>query len=531
MKHKIMAKMKRDWDVAVIVVFFVVYFLIGLMVFDDYGFIVDDSCQRLHSLVNYKYVMRVIFGRYVLPEIPELKDYSHMYGVALQLPMVFYEHVKHWTLTPHEIFRMRHLCFFFTCFIGYVFFYLSLGKIFNQSKIVPIFGVMFVSLYPRFFSMQFVDIKNLGFAATCMIAFYFMVMAVEKKKVIWQISFGCAAALAANTRMMAVVFPAVLLGYYLLADLTGKDSDVSPSQRVVKYVAVACSFFLFWYIITPMAWRHPTSVFVKTFKTFAWYEAWDGTMVFMGRLIKCSDMPWHYLFVWFGISIPVYLLLLFLIGHIRAVRKIVKNPHGLLDVVLSDFKWFFCAAVLFWGSVLSVIIMRSRIYIGWHHMYFVFVPFCVCACYGFDCLLRTFKPKIVIAAISFLLFLQCIWIVRYHPFQSSYFNIIGKPVASNFDREEWRLASKAMLDWICKNQSEDFSVSGEYVSVYVLALPKNEQKRITLVNDGADYILEFYTRRIGNTVLYDGYEEVHTAWVDGYKVASVFKKKEGSVEE
>jgi len=39
-----------------------------------------------------------------------------------------------------------------------------------------------------------------------------------------------------------------------------------------------------------------------------------------------------------------------------------------------------------------------------------------------------------------------------------------------------------------------------------------------------DYILESYYNVAGNTVSHPGYREVYAIWVDGFKIASVFKR-------
>ncbi|MBQ6599232.1 MAG: hypothetical protein IJH79_16905, partial [Lentisphaeria bacterium] len=170
-------------------VFFVAYLVIGLLLVPNYGLSADDEVQRKHSLVNYKYINKVLLGRDVpgLENVVDLAEYDQYYGVALQMPMVLYEDLNHFSLSKREIYLSRHYCIFVMCVLGMVFFYLALRKVFPESPAVPAFGTLMVALYPRFFGGQFVDVKNRLFAATCMLVLWLPVMAVETKKPVWQI--------------------------------------------------------------------------------------------------------------------------------------------------------------------------------------------------------------------------------------------------------------------------------------------------------------------------------------------------------
>lgn len=520
------------WTEMFMLIFFLVYFAVGMISVADYGLSADEVAQRRHSLVSYKYVNRVIFNRDIpeLEDYPDLEEYGVLYGVALQMPMVFVEDLYDFSLTTRQIYLMRHYFTFLICFAGYVFFFLALKRLFEKNKIVPILGTLMIALYPRFFAIQCVDLKNLVFASLNMVTIFFMVMAVDKEKSLWEMLFGCSVALAANTRMMAVLYIVLVVGYYILVDMTQLISDKRAGRkneyrkviaRGGKYCWVMVSFALFWILITPKAWTDPVSIFFNTYEKFSNYTSWNGTMVFMGRIITCDEMPWYYLFIWFGISIPVMYLVLFVAAHILLARDFSKCDNKWVRLI-STYKWPLCMALLFWGSVWAVILLRSRIYVGWHHMYFVFVPFCVLACFGLDEIIKRVKQRrIVVGAVIVLLMLQCFWMIYNHPRESSYFNIIGKPFAAQFDREEWRLCSLSLYEWILENDEGQFSVSGETGSINLLT--EDEKSRI-INEDFPKYIIDCYRNVIGNRIEYSGYEEVYTVWVDGYKVGSVFRR-------
>ena len=410
----------------------------------------------------------------------------------------------------------------------------------KDDRMIPLLGTMMVALYPRFFSLQFTDIKDLLFVAVNMICIYFLNATVEKDTLLSVIVYGFMSALATNVRPMAVYFPVILLGYWLILDLIDvvyrygnktvkTDGDIHWVYRLFRYILLIMSYAVFWVVLTPKSWNEPIKAFVSTFKGFSNYEKWDGTMVFMGRLITCGEMPWYYLPVWFLISIPLVYLALFLIGQASIVRTMFKTGSGSRDW-LATYKWPLCMTLLFWGPLLTVIVMHSRIYVGWHHMYFVFVPFCIIACYGVQVVSKRIRFKIMIILIAVYFLLTCGWIGYNHPYEAAYLNMAGRPFGAYFDREETRPSIYAGLRWILENDPGQIVMYCENTNTVAL-LGEDDKARVTVVEDEseADYVIESYRNVIGNDPQHEGFKEVYDIMVDGYKICSVFKRTEGEL--
>lgn len=290
-----------------------------------------------------------------------------------------------------------------------------------------------------------------------------------------------------------------------------------------KYISTIISFTLTWYAISPFAWNDPVRSFMNTFQSFSHYYQWNGTMVFMGKLITCEEMPWYYLFVWFAISIPIMILLFFIIGNLVTMVHMVKSKEKLRTIVKED-RWPLFFMIIFWGPVLSVIILKSRIYVGWHHLYFVFVPMCVVAGYGIRSAYFMWNKKIISCVIGMSLLYQLCWITVYHPHESSFFNVVGKYYAAQFDREEWRTSAYTALQWIIENESKPVSIGGEITSYN--SLSEEQKAQVIRGEENPLYIIDGYRNVIGNEISYIGYDEIYTITVDGYHVCTVFKKVE-----
>ena len=530
MKKPDKAGIKRGYIVRLVVIFyFIIYLAVGLFVYKDYGFSTDESAEWEESIVAYKYINRKVFHREVpeLLNVADLEEFDHRYyGTAMQMPMVLIEDLSDFTLTTQQIFYMRHLFTFITCFIGYICFYFALKKIFGD-RLLALAGVMIVSLYPRLFGYQFTDLKNLIFLALNMMVMLALVYVVEKESFLCIFVFGFTAALATNQRIMAVVFPAVLLGYWLVRDITDIIKRENGKKKIYlfgKYPLTLIIYFGAWVLISPIAWMEgPFQTFVNTFKGFSQYD-WNGTMVFMGKLVTCEERPWYYLPVWFGLTIPVIYLVLFAVGHVALIYSL-KKEEDIWDNLIGKYKWLACSILLFWGIVGTVIILDSRIYVGWHHLYFVFMPFTTIVVYGLQFCARHMNRMVVGGVLTIYLIGLSGWMIRNHPFQVVYFNPVGRRFAVLFDRDEQRATSSVLLDWVLDHTEGKITVCGETDSR--LLLSEEEKQRIEVVDkEEGEYWIDIYRNVIGNDPVHEGYEEVYASWVDGYKIGAVYQRVE-----
>lgn len=513
-----------------VVLYFLIYFIAGLCIFRDYGFTVDEEKQHERSLVSYKYMNEVLFDRNVpgLEEIPEMSEQNHgYYGTAMQMPMAFIEDMHGFSMTTREVYLMRHLYNFIVCFAGYICFYLTLRKIFRGDRLYAFAGALIVSLYPRFFGYQFTDVKNLIFAALNMAVMLALVYVVEKENWFTVAVFGITAALATNQRVMGIIYPVFLFGYWAVRDLTKLIKDKKIGQNKVlffaKYPLLGITYFLFWAMISPFAWIHPIISFRKTFDAFSHFQGWNGYMAFMGKLITSTELPWYYLFVWMGITIPVLYLLLFLMGHAALAFSLKKEgKEWWRKGVLGKDKWLVCCIGLFWGIICAVIVLHCKIYESWYHVFFAFVPFTVVAVYGLK-----FCAGLINERIAGIIFGGCVllvagWDICNHPYQQVYFNMIGRPYAHLFERDSQYADSNELLDWILDHTEGEVRVSGYTLST--LLLPEDEKTRIIKDYEKGEYHIDIFLNVIGNDPVHEGYEEVYAVWVDGYKIGAVYRK-------
>lgn len=179
--------------------------------------------------------------------------------------------------------------------------------------------------------------------------------------------------------------------------------------------------------------------------------------------------------------------------------------------------------------------MKSSIYIGWKHVYFLMPGMVLMALYGISEVIKQGKAKWVrmsaAAVCAFLLLGQAGYIVRYHPMQCIYFNPVGVRWAQYFDRDYWNLSIYGMLqDVMREDPSERITVGylGVVNATILYRLTPEEQARVAyLTEQDAEkpmYVFDTLRNVVGNEVYHEGYEEYKSYWQGNFKFAQISKR-------
>ena len=538
----------------IVIAYMVIYFTIGLLTFKDYGISIDEQVQRQHSLVSYKYICEKYLGRdlsgyEVFSYIPDIEGYSSKYyGILLQLPFVAIEDIFDFSLQTRTIYLIRHLGTLCYCCLGFIFFYLFLKKAF-KNRGYAFFGLLLISLYPRFYGEKFYNIKDLVFVAVCCLAYYGIALYLENgRKIRYGIIAGLFFAICTASRMMGVMFPIILVAYLLLQNFRNKAFSTEkirlgkfyvPSwlKCVIDYGSIIVPYFAFWYLITPVAWgKNVLQTFYEAFTYFGYYDLWNGTSIFAGQDLPPEQMPWHYVYTWIGITVPIYYIVLFLIGH----AYWFKGTDGIKDwfeKALSKNKYISLSVAMFWGPSVLVALHMIKIYNSWRHLYFIMCPFVVLAIYGLKFILEFGAGKVTaviqkaaVCLIAVCMVMQVRWLYINHPYQQLYFNEIGRPIASQYERDYWYTTVYDLLNYILEaDDRKIITIAPSYrYEPSLLLLQDYEKVRIFADNDAPDYVMENYNNIAGNDYCPEGYYDYYSIIVDGTKMGTVFKRIESS---
>ncbi len=513
-----------------VVLFFLIYFGVGIWLIRDYGVSTDEPFERKTMHINVNYIMTQLGEEYM--EVPELETYEDKYyGMVMQMPTIIFEDLDRET---SFVYLCRHFYTFVVCMIGYIAFFCLCKKLF-RSNALGILGTIMVSLYPRFFAEQFYNIKDMVFVATFMIAMWATErMITNKFSFKWVILFTLFSAIATNVRIFGGITIALVVAYIWIVCILEKKYqknfyNMTYRRALLLSLSMIGLYLMLWIALLPGTWERPIHSLIEMFRDFSNYD-WNGDIVFMGKVIKKEQLTWYYIPVWMLVSIPIwYIIFLCAFGcaGFKHLIKLLKEKKKILLVLFFKYQYVIWSISLFAIPLCVIIILKATIYNGWRHCYFLLPPLVIFILYGIDFFQKKskkWKKIMVILLIICGIGTQISWIAINHPYEMVYFNEIGRKYAAGFDRDYWHLAEKQALEYIIQHaegQKITVDSSGNLLAINIL--DGNLKNRIE-ESEEPTYYIETYRGKVGNEFEMVGYEEVHSIIVDNFKVATVFKR-------
>jgi len=520
-----------------VVVFFLLYLSIGLSVYKDYGISLFEPIQRYHGIVSTSYIASVFLPSFHPPDfvgLPQLANYNEKeYGVIFDVPMYAAEVLLGYnTGDPARLFYLRHLCTFLLFYASVFFFFLIVRDRFN-SWTMGLAGALFLILSPRIFAESFYNIKDIVFLSFFIIAIYFFIRFLNNKTIANSFLFALASAFAVDQRMPGVIIPLLAIMMSVVdaikedASFKGKIKSLFP---LLMYLILSAIFVvLFW----PYLWENPVKNFINAFVYMSRYP-WLNPVLYMGKFIKATELPWHYIPVWLLITTPVIYIVFFLIGFIRVAIQVMKNGHKLYSDAKERQDFLFL--LLFLVPLASVIILRSVLYDGWRQMYFIYAPFLLIALEGLSQTLSSmgkiragFRSRIAISIVLGSILLSVVTIsyqtILNHPYQEVYFNFLaGNNIGQNFERDYWGLSYRQGLEYIVKNDKRPIikvsANSNEAMLNNELLLEEQDARRLMAVSpQQADYFLTGFRWDLEQ---YENANEIFKITAYNMKIMSIF---------
>lgn len=488
--------------------------ILGLSVYKDYGVSWDEPQERTTGIVNLAYIGKVFhigaiensqaLYEYRQFELPTYFD--RVFGVGYQLPILLLERALK-LQDDQAIYFYRHLVNYLVCLLG-LFAIFRLSERRYQSWKIGLFTATLFLLSPRFFAESFYNVKDLIFLSFFAISVNSLVALLERPSVGRAIMFAFFSALAIDVRLMAIMLPMLLL----MSNLTnGHLRSISISRERIIYSALSLvigGFFVvaFW----PWLWSNP---FVHFFEALRGFSAWtrsDIYMLFNGSYIRSTQLPWYYALVWIGITTPVSYLIFFVAGLYYFAKSIRFNHQEENFKRLQDIIFISCIG----GPIFAVITLKSVIYDGWRHLYFIYPYILLVATGGFIglykyCLsLRTMLWRNILVLFAVIQFSWiAVWMIQAHPMQNLYFNsLVGKNWKEKFDLDYWGLSGHLALRHIAAQSDQKvikvWAASSMPLYYSLKVLDAKDRDRFQIVNDPeeADFFISNYR---GNTKNYE----------------------------
>lgn len=302
----------------------------------------------------------------------------------------------------------------------------------TKSSYLSLVGPIALIVTPRLFGDVAANHKDVPFAISyfvSLVAIYlFGNKSSAKSLLMLGLSFGLTQALRTVGYSIHLV--------YLLWLLLNQTSPVSKkSLELLSQVVVVFMIGLLIHFVTlPYLAADPISRFVELLNNAKAFP-WNGSILYLGKQVLSTTLPWHYAPIWFVITTPV----LFLIYGMGSVMLIKKSK-------LAKLLWLSLVV----NSVLLVI-SKPVLYDGVRHLLYLLPPLVMLACLSFFSLLKS-KWRWKKVALSLTVINVVLILVQYYllfPFHYTYFNeLVGYfPGANNrFELDYWGASYKTAVE-------------------------------------------------------------------------------------
>ena len=448
--------MKRFLKTFSPILFFSALIGLGCVIYKDYGIPWDESIQTQIGALNFRYLFR---GDHAL-----LSFSDRFYGAIFEVPLL-------WVSARLSI--PRHLAIFLIFVSGVILFYFLGKRIFHNSW-WGLLGAGLLAMSPRIFADSFYNSKDIPFLVAAITAICTLVVlsdALTKKHKWWifaaiTVMHAGASAVFIGTRVAGVMILPLTLLLLMIKIIESPTSWKRALAILLGYLALSVGLtILFW----PILWRNPWREFLNAFSMMSKYP-FGRIVLYEGKYYLPENLPWHYLPVWIGITMPLIVLagipicLIGWIGNLISLIRSEEKGQALLKSASGIFVWFI---VIGWIliPVIAIYLFHSVLYDAWRQMFFIYPAIMLISLHGLSTLyhwmVRTpLRPNVIRFIAGTLLLCGLIepawFMVRYHPFENVYFNLFaGNPTTlrQRFELDYWGLSYKQGIDFILANDS------------------------------------------------------------------------------
>ena len=472
-------------------IFYIVFVAIGIIIFPHYGISWDETLSRVDTgLLNCKYVFQ---GDYQSLWMGNAK----FHGPAFEIILIGFENLFG-LMDMHSIFLMRHLVTFLLFALAVLLFYRMSLRYLN-SNIISLIATVFFILSPRIFADAFYNSKDLAFLSMIVISMHTALRFLSNKTVINALILAVIGAFTIDIRIIGIIIP----GFTFLILLIDFFKSIPAQRKKIFVVSVLHFVFLILFIILfwPVMWRDPIGNFILALEENSKFP-WTGDVLFAGKLVNSTALPWYYIPLWMMVTTPVLYSVLFVAGLFYFILRKIKNTHVELIIWLS-FSLVFL-------PVIAVIAMHSVLYDGWRHLYFIYPAFIVISAFGLQEILNFFRTKqLIIKSVYIVIIISCSYtvfrMVNLHPYEHLYFNrLAGNSIAQTrekFEMDYWGMTYKEAIERILKRDTSSHIVIRAVEADPGLnnskMLPERERLRISFTNNTelCDYLITSYRLR------------------------------------
>jgi len=189
---------------------------------------------------------------------------------------------------------------------------------------------------------------------------------------------------------------------------------------------------------------------LDVFGQFAHYP-FDGRVLYFGEYIPARALPWHYMYGYMLVKLPLYYHLFFLTMIVGLIVAPSAMATSLNTFLRSDYQRAATAILLFVALVLPLLaflIVHPVLYDGLRHVLFVVPLICLLLYFGFlgTVAVVPSPARLALCLLATVLWAEAVWsMARLHPYEYAYYNPLINP-AERFELEYWGTSLRELAD-------------------------------------------------------------------------------------
>ncbi len=327
------------------------------------------------------------------------------------------------------------------------------------NRWIGVAATLFLLLMPRFCGDAFVNTKDVPFAVGMAASISLLTAMFTRGRFSWrEIVFS---GLAIGLTLAIRPGGALLLGafYFLLTffvdwqnwrrstEAQEPHSNRSSRSLAKQFALLAiawCVMVLPW----PWALESPLEHPLQAIRMASRFHL-VIPVLFEGTFYPSNELPRYYLLRWLLMTVPLATMMLATIGILAGGWQLIQQPLSRrARVLMMILAWPIVPLILF-------AVMRPNAYDGMRHFLFVLPPLALWAAFGTWSLFKLLQSSSVCRT-SLALGLMAIFagqaatIVRWHPYQGTYFNVLAgrSGLERTYETDYWLLSYKEAMEWI-----------------------------------------------------------------------------------
>lgn len=477
-----------------IMLLFVFFLMIGWYIHRDYGLHWDSWSQYQIGKINYQYIFN--------GENQLLSHKDRYYGPFFELLLLFLTG----SMAIRDMYFTQHFityCFFI---LGLAGFYILIFRI-TRKPLLAIIGTIFIFLSPRIFADSFYNTKDIPFMSAFILSFLTLHFLYSRLNWTALIFHAVVTAMMIAIRLQGIlIYALTFLAFISL--FYKKDEKESRRKIITKFAVYLIVSFTLLILLFPALWHNPIREIFSGLQQLSRFPWTGGAVFYRGSFLDATALPWHYVPNWVLVTTPIIISAFFITGLIFLSIYFFRHPK----VLFHEHFWIIMAFLWLTVPYLSVLILRSVLYDGWRHLFFIYPAYILIALFGIENLLsfnfkglKTELHQIVLYGIILIGLVEPIrFVIQNHPFEYLYFNRFAgtnyQEIKNTYEMDYWGLAYFDALKDLSKLDKRPqifVKLDNTPGKLNLMMLPEEDKERFIVKSDldKSDYFLTNYRWR------------------------------------